>query len=55
MNSQLRQLAIELRQNELSYSEIRKQLGIAKSTLSYWLRDFPLTKERVLELRRLGW
>ncbi len=40
---------------ELSYSEIRKRLDVSKSTLSYWLRDFPLTEEKVLELRRSGW
>lgn len=56
MNSQLRQQAIDLRlRKELSYSEIRKQLRVSKSTLSYWLRDFPLSEEKILELRRKGW
>lgn len=56
MNSQLREQAINLRiKEELSYTEIRKRLGIPKSTLSYWLREFPLSEERILELRRQGW
>lgn len=56
MDSLLRQKAIDLRtKEELSYSEIRKQLGVPKSTLSYWLQEYPLTKEKILELRRKGW
>lgn len=56
MNSQLRKYAVKLRIEEnLSYSEIRKRLNVPKSTLSGWLRDFPLTEERILELRRQGW
>lgn len=56
MKSSLRQKAIELRIKEnLSYLEIKKRLGVSKSTLSYWLSDFPLSKNRILELRRAGW
>ena len=56
MNSQLREEVIKLRTKEnLSYAEIRKRLGVPKSTLSYWLREFPLSKKRILELRRQGW
>lgn len=56
MNRELRQRAIDLRVKErLSYSEIRKRLGVAKSTLSYWLQDYPLSQDEVLELRRAGW
>ena len=56
MNSQLREQAIKLRaEKDLSYTEIRKRLGVPKSTLSYWLREFPLSEERILELRRQGW
>lgn len=56
MNSQLREQAIKLRtEKDFSYGEIRKRLGIPKSTLSYWLRGFPLSEERILELRRQGW
>lgn len=56
MNKKLRQKATDLRVNKnLSYTEIRKRLGVPKSTLSYWLREFPLSEERILELRRNGW
>jgi len=55
MNSQLREEVIKLRTKEnLSYAGIRKRLGVPKSTLSYWLREFPLSKKRILELRRQG-
>lgn len=53
MNSQLREQAIKLRlEKESSYSEIRKMLGVPKSTLSNWLRELPLSEERMLKLRR---
>lgn len=56
MHAILRRKAVELRlKKELSYGEIRKRLGVSKSTLSYWLKDFPLAEKRILELRRLGW
>ncbi|MFH1854995.1 MAG: hypothetical protein ABH810_01125 [bacterium] len=56
MNSQLREQAINLRlKEELSYSEIRKKLGVPKSTLSYWLRDFCLPEGKIKELRERGW
>ena len=46
-----REKALALRKQEMSYSQIKKILGISKSTLSYWLRDYPLSKERIRELR----
>lgn len=47
-----RQEALELRlKKKMSYSQIKKTLGVSKSTLSYWLRDYPLSKERINELR----
>ena len=56
MHSQLREQVIKLRtEKEFSYSEIRKRLGVPKSTLSYWLREFPLSKEKIKELREKGW
>lgn len=56
MRSKLREKAIRLRvEKRKSYSAIRKELGVPKSTLSYWLRDFPLSESEILELRRLGW
>lgn len=56
MNSQLREQTIKLRlEKELSYTELRKRLGVPKSTLSYWLREFPLSEEKIKELQRKGW
>lgn len=43
----LRQKAIELRKQGKTYSEIRKRLGIAKSTLSDWLRGYPLSEKEL--------
>jgi hypothetical protein len=41
----LRKKAILLRENGLSYNEIKKELGISKSTLSYWLKTVELKPE----------
>lgn len=46
-----RQRAFELRRQQMSYSQIKKILGVSKSTLSCWLRDYPLSRERINELR----
>lgn len=42
---------IGLRLQGASYSQIKKQLGVSKSTLSGWLRKYPLPPERIKELR----
>lgn len=56
MKTHLRQQAVDFRLKEqLSYTEIRKRLGVPKSTLSYWLSEFPLSEEKILSLRRQGW
>lgn len=49
-----RRRAIEFRRHGETYSDIRKKLKIAKSTLSDWLSKYPLTKEqlRLLAERR---
>jgi len=41
-----REKAIKLRKRGLSYSEILKQVPVAKSTLSLWLRNVGLTKKQ---------
>ena len=42
--SQLRREAVKLRKHGHSYGEISRRLdGVAKSTLSYWLKSVPLT------------
>ena len=45
--------AVELRNNGLSYSEIRKSIDVSKSTLSLWLKDIALTHEQKNRLTRL--
>ncbi len=46
-----RQQALLLRQQGKSYSQIKSQLHVSKSTLSNWLREYPLTKEQIRLLR----
>lgn len=46
-----REKAIRLRKQEMSYSQIKKKLKVSKGTLSLWLRDYPLSKQRIRELR----
>jgi transposase len=42
----LHALAVEMRKEARSYSEIQKETGLSKSTLSVWLKDIPLTDEQ---------
>lgn len=44
-------LVLKLRKQGKSYSQIKKEISISKSTLSRWLKKYPLSKERILELR----
>jgi len=46
-----REAAITLRLEGKSYSEIKKILGVSKSTLSSWLHKYPLAKDDVDRLR----
>jgi hypothetical protein len=46
-----RNKALALRLKGHSYSQIKEQLGVSKSTLHYWLKDHPLPEARVRELR----
>lgn len=50
-NRLLKQKAIEMRLKLMSYSQIKQELGVNKSTLSGWLKDMPLSNERINELR----
>lgn len=43
--------AIKLRKQGNSYSQIKRILGVSKSTLSIWLREYPLSEKRLRELR----
>lgn len=42
--------AIQLRLEGKSYGQIKSELGISKSTLSEWLKNMPLSEERMREL-----
>ncbi|OGM89041.1 hypothetical protein A3J77_02065 [Candidatus Wolfebacteria bacterium RBG_13_41_7] len=45
-----KQKAVELRLRGYSYSQIKSELKISKSTLSGWLKNYPLSEERIKEL-----
>lgn len=45
------QLALKLRNQGKSYSQIKKEICVSKSTLSLWLRKFPLSREQINLLR----
>jgi hypothetical protein len=42
---------LTLRKQGMSYSQIRSIVKVSKSTLSLWLKNYPLSKERIKELR----
>ena len=43
----LREKAIQLRLQGKTYGQIKRELGLAKSTLSDWLRNLPLDQEQI--------
>ena len=43
-NKEKKTKAISMRKDGKSYGEIGRTLGVAKSTLSFWLKDIPLSK-----------
>ena len=47
---EIKQTVINLRRKGLSYSEIRKQIPIAKSTVSSWCKNIELTSEQISRL-----
>jgi len=47
-----REKALILRKEGMSYSQIKKILKISKSTLSIWLRNYPLPEEKIKELQK---
>ena len=56
MHYELKRKAIQLRtEGQLSYNAILAQIPVAKSTLHEWLKHYPLSKERMLELRKAAW
>lgn len=56
MRAEDRELAVHLRNVErLSYSAISQRIKVPKSTLSYWLKDLPLSEKEIKELQKLSW
>jgi hypothetical protein len=53
-NILLHRQALELRRLGKSYSQIRQELGVSKSTLSVWLREYPLSKEQIRLLSHIS-
>ena len=49
--SHQKELAIKLRLKGMSYSQIKSKIKVSKSSLSIWLEKYPLSKERIKELR----
>lgn len=47
-----KRLALKLRRQGLSYSEIQKKVPVSKDTLSRWCRDIILTPDQMERLRR---
>ncbi len=47
----LREKAITLRLKGASYKEIREKISVSKSTLSTWLHEYPLSEDKLRELR----
>ena len=46
-----KQQALNLRKQGMSYSQIKNKLKVSKSSLSLWLRKYPLSAQRITELR----
>ncbi|MEX2028463.1 MAG: helix-turn-helix domain-containing protein [Candidatus Curtissbacteria bacterium] len=46
-----RETVLDLRAQGKSYSQIKEILHISKSTLSVWLKDYPLSKDQIDALR----
>jgi len=47
-------LALKLREEGKSYSEIRESVEVSKSTLSLWLRERPLSSDQMKRVRDLS-
>ncbi len=47
----LRDRAVKMRKQGLSYTQIKSEIRVSKSSLSLWLRDYPLSSKRLRELQ----
>lgn len=43
--------AIELRKQGMSYTQIKGEVGVSKSTLSIWLKEYPLSVQHLEQLK----
>lgn len=50
-HKELKTKAITMRLQGMSYSQIKAEVPVSKSTLSLWLEKYPLSPERLRELR----
>lgn len=41
--------------HQLGFATIARQLSVSKGTLSRWLKDYPLSPERILQLKKESW
>lgn len=46
-----KQQALDMRKQGMSYSQIKNKIKVSKSSLSLWLRKYPLSRQRISELR----
>ena len=53
-HTELKTKAITMRLSGMSYSQIKEVVPVSKSTLSVWLENYPLSQERIRELRDLS-
>lgn len=51
---ELKERAIKMRLRGMSYSQIKAEIPVSKSTLSLWLENYPLSAKRLRELRDLS-
>lgn len=51
MKKSTKEEVVQMRLKGLSYSQIRSKVRVSKSTLSVWLEKYPLSSERIKELR----
>lgn len=52
MKKEQKESAITLRHKGVSMGEISRRLGVAKSTVSYWVRDIQLSESHTLKLQQ---
>lgn len=50
-HKELKEKAIALRRSGMSYSQIKESIPVSKSTLSVWLEKYPLSPQKLRELR----